>query len=291
MELRQLEYLVAVAEEANFTRAAERVHISQSGVSAQIRQLERELGVELIDRSGRVATLTQAGRSAIAHARSALASADAVRDAVNDIAALVRGRLSVGMLPACTVKPLFEALATFHQDYPGVEITLAEDSADRLVDAVRTGVIDLALVATALSRPDDVDGLTIASDRLVAIFPSGHPLARRGGCRLVDVCAHPIVCMPPGAGIRTALDLACAAQRIRPTISLVATAPTAITTLAERGLGVGILSESSIGATGPSLQRRVLKDADVTVVLSLIWRRNGDAALQAFVSHATRAFG
>src|ERR1700704_5107666 len=75
MELRQLEYFVAVAEEQNFTRAAERVHISQSGVSAQIRQLERELGAELFDRSTRTATLTVAGEAALEHARAALAAA------------------------------------------------------------------------------------------------------------------------------------------------------------------------------------------------------------------------
>ena len=248
---------MAVAEEANFTRAAERVHISQSGVSAQIRQLERELGVDLIDRSGRTATLTHAGRSAIGHARSTLASAHAMRDAVNDIAELVRGNLSVGMLPACTVAPLFNALATFHHDHPGVEITLTEDGADRLVDAVLTGALDVALVATAPNRPEDVDGLTIVTDSLVAIFPSGHPLNSLSSCRLADVCAHPIICMPPGAGIRRAFDLACAAQRIRPTITLIATAPGAITDLAARGLGVGILSESSTEPTNPSLQVRV----------------------------------
>lgn len=290
MELRQLEYLVAVAEEANFTRAAERVHISQSGVSAQIRQLERELGVELIDRSGRTATLTHAGRSAIAHARSALASAEAIRDTANDIADLVRGNLSVGMLSACTIPPLFNALATFHRDYPGVEITLTEDNADRLVDTVRAGEIDTALVATAHARPKDVDGLTIATDRLVALFPAGHPLDSLRRCRLADVCAHPIICMPSGSGIRSALDLACAAHRVRPTISLIASAPGAITDLAARGLGVGILSERSIEPTDPPLQLRVLEDAGVPVELSLIWRRNGDTALQAFVSHARQAF-
>ena len=79
MELRQLEYLVAVAEEANFTRAAERVRISQSGVSAQIRQLEHELGVELIDRSARRASLTSAGEAVLTHARAAPAAASAAR--------------------------------------------------------------------------------------------------------------------------------------------------------------------------------------------------------------------
>ena len=87
MEMRQLEYFVAVAEEANFTRAAERVHISQSGVSAQIRQLERDLGATLIDRSGRSATLTPAGEAALAHARAVLAAAAAARQAVDDVRA------------------------------------------------------------------------------------------------------------------------------------------------------------------------------------------------------------
>ena len=85
MELRQLEYFVAVAEEANFTRAAERVHISQSGVSAQIRQLEHDLGATLIDRSGRSATLTAAGAAALPHARAALGSVQALRHAVDEV--------------------------------------------------------------------------------------------------------------------------------------------------------------------------------------------------------------
>src|SRR3954454_10385833 len=93
MELRQLEYFVAVAEEANFTRAAERVHISQSGVSAQVRALEAEVGAELFDRSARAARLTAAGAAAVPHARAALAAAGALRHAVDDVNGLVRGRL------------------------------------------------------------------------------------------------------------------------------------------------------------------------------------------------------
>lgn len=124
MELRQLEYFVAVAEERNFTRAAERVHISQSGVSAQIRRLERELGAELFDRSARTVTLTVAGKAALAHARTALAAAGAVGQAVGEVSDLIRGRLTVGMVVGCTVTPLFEALAAFHRDHPGVELSL-----------------------------------------------------------------------------------------------------------------------------------------------------------------------
>ena len=121
MELRQLEYFIAVAEEANFTRAAERTQ-SQSGVSAQIRQLERDLGATLIDRSGRSATLTPAGEAALAHARAVLAAAAGHRQAVDDVQGLMRGRLGVGMVTACAVTPLFVALAAFHGRYPAASV-------------------------------------------------------------------------------------------------------------------------------------------------------------------------
>src|SRR4030088_3057601 len=106
MDLRQLEYFVAVAEEQNFTRAAERVHISQSGVSAQIRRLEDDLGATLLDRSGRRAPVTAAGAAALQHARAVLASADAMRKAVDDVTGLIRGRLVIAMVIGCRVVPL-----------------------------------------------------------------------------------------------------------------------------------------------------------------------------------------
>src|SRR3954454_22487022 len=98
MELRQLEYFLAVAETANFTRAAERVHISQSGVSAQVRALEQELGQPLFDRSGKAVRLTDAGAAVLPHARAALAAGNAVREAVDELTGLVHGHVSVGMV-------------------------------------------------------------------------------------------------------------------------------------------------------------------------------------------------
>ena len=133
-DLRQLRTFVAVAEERNFTRAAERVRISQSGVSAQIRQLERELGAELFDRSARTATLTVAGKAALEHARAALAAASAVGQAVGEVTDLIRGRLDLGMVIGCTITELFTALATFHQAHPQVEVSLLEDNSDRLIE-------------------------------------------------------------------------------------------------------------------------------------------------------------
>ncbi|MFD4598097.1 LysR family transcriptional regulator [Streptomyces sp. NPDC058464] len=290
MELRQLEYFVAVAEEQNFTRAAERVHISQSGVSAQIRQLERDLGAELFDRSARTVTLTVAGRAALEHARAALAAAGAVGRAVGDVTGLVRGRLTVGMVVGCTLTPLFDALAAFHEAHPGVEILLLEDGSDRLVEGVRSGAVDLALVGVAAAVPDGLDALTIVSERLVVAVPDGHPLAGRRRVVLRDLMSHPIVCMPAGTGLRAVFDRACAAQDLRPAIALQASAPDAVAGLAARGLGVAVLSESMAANHRDRLVARTIDDVGTPALLALIWKGAHNPAVRELLLHSRQAF-
>jgi DNA-binding transcriptional LysR family regulator len=291
MELRQLEYFVAVAEEANFTRAAERVHISQSGVSAQMRQLEHELGAELIDRSGRVATLTAAGAAALHHARAALSSVSAVRQAVDDVNGLVRGRLVVGMVMGCQVTPLFDALAAFRQAHPGVEIALLEDNSDRLIESVRKGATDLALIGVAGVTPAGLGALTIISEGLIAAVPAGHPLARRRRVTLAEVSRYPVLCLPPGTGIRTVFDRACSAKGLEPVVALQASAPGAVSDLAERGLGVAILSASMVPKEDAHLTAVPITDVDVPSLLALIWPPTQSPALRQLLVHSHQAFG
>ncbi|CAG7597004.1 LysR family transcriptional regulator [Actinacidiphila bryophytorum] len=299
MDLRQLEYFVAVAEERNFTRAAERVHISQSGVSSQIRQLERELGAELFDRSGRTARLTVAGKAALEHARAALAAAHAVGQAVGEVTDVIRGQVVVGMVVGCTVTPLFDALAAFHQAHPGVEITLVEDASEQLADGVRDGAVDLALIGCAGGTPGGLDAFTVVSERLVAVVPAGHPLAGPGGAdsdggadpvTLREVAGHPLVCMPRGTGLRGVLDQACAEQRLDPVIALQASAPDAIAGLAARGLGVGVLSESTAPRHRDLPAARPIADVDIPALLALVWRGTHPPAVRELVAHCRRAF-
>jgi DNA-binding transcriptional LysR family regulator len=291
MELRQLEYFVAVAEEANFTRAAERVHISQSGVSAQLRQLERELGTELIDRSSRTATLTPAGESALAHARAALASAGALRQAVDDVTGVIRGRLVVGMVVGCTVEALFEGLSSFHRAHPGVEVTLVEDNSEDLVRGVRAGAVDLALIGVAGETPSGLGSTTIVSESLVALVPANHPLADRGTVTLAEIADHPLVCMPEGTGIRTGLDRAYATQGLRPTVALQASAPGTIADLAARGLGIGVLSTSMAERFDLGLIALPIVDALTPVLLALVWSSRSSPALVALGRHVHAGFG
>ena len=290
MELRQLEYFVAVAEDANFTRAAERVHVSQSGVSAQIRQLERDLGAPLIDRSGRVATLTAAGAAALPHARATLAAAAAARQAVDDVTGLLSGRIVVGMVTACTVTPLFDALAAFHLAHPGVEIALVEGNSDWLIEQVRTGAADVALIGAAGAPPGGLDALTIVREGLVALVPPGHPLAGRGAVTLAEVTGYPIISLPPGTGVRAVFDQDCAVQGRRPDIAFQASAPGAVADLAGRGLGVGILTETMAAGFSGQLTAVVIEDIVTAALLALVWAHGESPALRELLVRSRRAF-
>ncbi len=290
MELRQLEYFVAVAEEANFTRAAARVHISQSGVSAQIRALEKELGAQLIDRSCGTATLTTAGQAALTQARATLAAAGSVKQSVDDVTGLLRGSLSIGMVTACTVPQLFDALARFHAAHPGVELALREDNSDRLVADVRAGDLDIALVGVAGHAPDGLESMVVIDERIVAAVPPQHPLAAQDEATLAQVCTHPIIALPHGTGIRAVFDRDCAGVGLSPSIRLQATAPDAVADLAARGLGVAILSASMASTYADRLVAVELTDSHTAALLALVWRSAMSPALTELLAVATTSF-
>ncbi|MDT5084739.1 MAG: hypothetical protein QOJ61_1782 [Mycobacterium sp.] len=291
MELRQLEYFVAVAEEANFTRAAQRVHISQSGVSAQIRQLERELGHQLFDRSTRIARLTAAGAAALEPARAALAAASSMQEAVDEVAGLLRGRLSIGMVIGCTIRPLFIAMEKFHRDHPGVEIAVQEGNSDRMIDTVRSGELDVALIGAAGEPPDGLEAMTIVSENLAALMPFGHRLAKRRRLALDQLDGEPIVSMPVGTGIRAAVDIGCAAAGFTPDITIEANAADTVADLAERGLGIGVLSASMATAYQDRLSAIPLTGTPLPALLAVVWSPSPSPALRAFIPRLREAFG
>jgi DNA-binding transcriptional LysR family regulator len=293
MDIRQLEYFVAVVETANFTRAAERVHISQSGVSAQIRQLERELGQPLLDRSGKTVRLTDAGAVVLPHARAAIASMAGVREAVDELTGLVRGHVSVGMVTACGVVLLFDELESFHQLHPGIDVSLTEDTSDRLVDDVLNGRLDLALAGIAGPTPAGLEGRVIADESLVAAVAKGDPWAKRKTVSLARLAERGLVCLPRGTGVRRAFDDACRTDGRTPRVALEASAPDAVAGLAIRGLGVAILSESMATAHRAELHVLAITEPPLRSRLELIWKVDGltSPATKALVAHVQQTLG
>jgi DNA-binding transcriptional LysR family regulator len=290
MELRQLEYFVTVAEEANFTKAAARVHISQSGVSAQIKQLETELGQPLFDRTSRTARLTAAGKAALDHARAALAAAAALHDAVDEVAGVLRGRLAVGMVTGCTITPLFVAIETFRTAHPGVSLSVRENNSEMMIAEVASGELDVAIVGTAGAPPANLESMTIISEPLAALVPHSHRLARRKGMDIRALANEPLVSMPVGTGVRACLDIGCADAGFTPQIAVEASAADAIADLCARGVGIGVLSVSMAQEYVDRLVAIPLRGNPVPAVLAAVWSPSPSPAMRAFVPRLAAAF-
>jgi DNA-binding transcriptional LysR family regulator len=176
MELRQLEYFVAVAEEANFTRAAARVHVAQPGVSAQVRRLERELGQDLLDRSGRTVRLTAAGAAVLPYARAALSAAAGARLAVDELTGLLRGHVTIGTLSSMASDDLDlpGLIAGFHADHPAVEISLTAANTDDLIEGLKTGRLDMAFISIGATAPPGLGTHVVTSQPFVAAVSHDH---------------------------------------------------------------------------------------------------------------------
>lgn len=254
MELRQLRCFVAVAEEGSFTRAAARLRLAQPGVSAQVRRLERELGGLLLDRAGRGVRLTQIGAAVLPYARAALEAAAGTRLAADAHLGLVRGVVRIGMVTACASRELLDALDRFHRQHPAVEVSLSEDRSDLLVEALRDGRLDLALVGVGGAPPEGIETRSIAEERLLAAVPAADPLASRASVALEELAGRPVICLPVGTGIRTRFDAGCAAARVHARVALEASSLAMVADLSARGLGVAILPESIARARAADLK-------------------------------------
>ncbi|GAC66993.1 LysR family transcriptional regulator [Gordonia soli] len=285
MELRQLEYFVAVAVEGGFTAAAQRTHTTQPNISAQIRALERELGTALFHRAGRQVRLTTAGEAALPSARDTLTAAESVTRAVADVADLAAGSLSIGMVDGCTLPPLFTALGRFRDTHPGVALTLIEDASPTLIELVTAGRLDVALAGWSSDLPSGLDHRAIIREDIVAVLPRDHPFLGKSSLTSDDLRGQPLICLPPGAGIRGAFD-----RTLGLPVALEASSPDAVAEMARSGLGIGILSRSIADDRGDIVASRPIVGADAPAVLGFVWRRPAWAAVTAFLDFTTAAF-
>lgn len=279
MELRQLEYLIAVVEEGTFTAGAARVHVAQPGVSAQIRHLEREFGQQLLDRSGRTVRPTAAGAAVLPYARAALAAVVDARAAADAVAGLLRGRLHVGTVTSISAGEveLPRLIADFHDQHPGVRVRLSVGNTDDLLEQLRAGELDVAFVGLG---PDDPLGLgvhVVADARVVAAVHPDHVLGKRTRLRLAELDGVPLISLPPGTGLRSCLDNACRTAGFRPDVALEAADPRTLVQLAARGLGVAIIPATVAAGHPHDIHAIALQHPVLHARLALAWR--GDAAL------------
>ncbi|MEV4438787.1 LysR family transcriptional regulator [Streptomyces sp. NPDC049577] len=282
MELRQLRYFVTVVEEGGFTRAAARLHLAQPGLSAQIRQLEKELGQPLLDRSNRSVTPTEVGRAVLPYARAALAAADAVRQTVDEHTGLLRGRVTLGLVSGATghAFDIASFLADFHDTHPALEIALTEDTSERMQAALLAGEIDIALLGpTEEQPPPGLSYRTVIDAPLGAAVAPGDPLLTptdRTDVPLAELRHRSLICLPRGTGVRATLERACAQAGFRPRVTLEAAAPHVLAQLAAQALGVAVLplGEEEQGPGGPLRTLRIVEPR-MRARIVLAWRATG----------------
>lgn len=244
MELRQLEYFIAVAEECHFTRAAKRMHVAQSGLSASIRSLERELGAALFLRNTRRVELTAAGRAFLAEARRAVSATDAAREAVSAVQGLLRGTLAIGSLQCLHAVHLPEILAGFLTVHPGLDIQLRHGGSTELVEDVRAGQLDLAFVCRPEQAADDLLVTPLACEPLVLTCALKHPLAEAIEIDPAELRAERFVDFQPGWGTRDLADRVLAAAGVDRRVALEVTDIHSLLDLVACGLGVALVPQS-----------------------------------------------
>jgi LysR family transcriptional activator of glutamate synthase operon len=293
MDLRQLRYLVALAEERHFTRAAEREHIAQPALSQQIRRLEQEVGLALVERTTRHVALSEAGELLVARARRILAEVEAAEAELESLTGIQSGHVSVGAIHTMGPIDISVALAAFHQLHPGVELTVREQSSEELAEMLRIDEVDLAFLSVTERIESHGLGLQqLVSEELVVVLPAEHRLAGRREVRMAELSGERFISFRDGARLRELLVAAGRHAGFDPSVKLESNESGRIMRLVDRGLGVAILPRSDAETPGANVAVVRLVDPELTRDITLAWRadRRHSPAAAEFLSLARRTF-
>ncbi len=256
MELHQLRYFVAVAEQRHFTKAARELAVAQPSVSKQIRRLEDELGAPLFHRMRGNVSLTPAGEALLPLARRVLVDVAGAESEVQGLTEMRRGRLSVGATPSLSTTLVPQALARYHQSYPGIELVLHEAGSHDLVGELEHGVLDVALVILPMHH-DILETTPLLREELVLAVPKSHPLARRRSVSIAELRGVPLVMFRDGYDLRATTVAACRRAGFEPTFALEGGEMDGVLRMAAAGLGVAVVPRSVIERDGPLVAIRI----------------------------------
>ncbi|WP_101788520.1 LysR family transcriptional regulator [Nonomuraea indica] len=276
MNLRQLRYAVALAEELNFGRAALREGVRQPPFSQQIGKLEEELGVRLFERTTRQVRLTPAGEAFVAEARMSLAHAALATESARRVGRGEAGRLVVGFVGSATNITLPRVLRRFRSRYPGVQVELRELPTAQQAEELRQGLLDVGLLHAPLAGPaaEVLTTRTVARELLLAALPADHPLATRGTLPVAALAGEPFVMFPRrhGPALYDRITSVALAAGFEPTIVQEAVQMQTIVGLVAAGTGVSIVPESVARLRHGDVVFRPLAPPTRVVTLDVTWR-------------------
>jgi LysR family transcriptional regulator, transcription activator of glutamate synthase operon len=293
MDIRQLRYLVALAEERHFTHAAEREHIAQPALSQQIRRLEEEVGLALVERTTRRVAMTEAGDLLVARARRILSELSAADAELQSLRGIQIGHVSVGAMHTMGPIDVSLALAVFHERHPGVELTVREQSSEELAEMLRDDELDLAFLSVTERIESHGLGLhQLYVEELVVILPPTHPLGARRGVRITELAGEQFISYREGARLRELLNFAARDADFDPHVMLESNESGRIRRLVARGMGVAILPRSDTEGPGAEVSVVALTEPALTRDITLAWRqgRRHPPAVTEFIELARKLF-
>ena len=294
MELRHLRYFVAVGEEENFGRAAERLHIVQPALTRQVRQLEEEIGCALFERLKRGVRLTEAGKSFLEEARRLLGDVGRSVDRTRLVAQGKVGRLRVGFSDTATYSgELPSFLYNFRTRWPDVRLKLFPSSSLVAGEQLRRQEVDVAFVYVTPTDLRELNTHTISVERWVLALPQAHPLVKSKRVKLGDLKREPFVWFPRPVAppLHDRVLAACHGAGLTLNIVQEVNNPTTLLSLVAGGIGVTFTIGSAEKTKPDSVVLRTVDDLRVTAELSAIWRGDNKApALQKFIEIVRQQF-
>jgi LysR family hydrogen peroxide-inducible transcriptional activator len=240
MEIQQLRYVVAVARTGNFSRAAEQCHVSQPSLSQQIQKLEDELSERLFDRMKRAVKLTPHGEAFLRRAVRILEEVEAAKREATDAKELLRGVMTVGVLPTIAPYLLPDVMAEFMEKYPGVEIVIQEDTTARLLKLALAYEIDFALASQPI-QDERLEVKELFAEELLLALPPGHPLARKRTVSAADLEKERLIVMKEGHCLGDQVLRFCDRRDLHPKISFRSAQLETIQSLVIAGLGISLI--------------------------------------------------
>ena len=292
MELRQLRYLVALADERHFTRAAARLHIAQPALSQQVRRLEDELGLALVDRTTRHVALTPAGERLVARARRALAEVEAAEAELSELSGIRTGRVVIGAMRSTGPFDLSALLAAFHSRHPGVELIVREEPSEVMLQRLHADALDVAFLAVnRLDAGPDIELHPLLSEPLVALLAPGHRLAGRRRLDMAELRDERFVVFGEGGSLRRIVVQGAREAGFEPQLAFESTEQQRIRAMVSHGLGVALLPVSEAEHGGPPVAAVPVRKPALARDVTLAWRANRrhSPAARAFLDLALGA--
>lgn len=276
VELTPLRYFRAIAQTAHMTRAAERLGVTQPALSAMLKKLEREVGTDLVVRTGRGVELTEAGRVFLSHADDSVRSADQAVASVRQLLGLERGTLRLGGGATAITYLLPPIVSQLRRKHPGLRFFVREAGSSAVAQSVLSGELDVGIVTLPITLPgaDDLVRVPLVTDEFRLIVPSTHRLRKSDSFRWKDLQGEPVVAFEAGSAVREVIDRAARENGVTLDIVMELRSIESIKQMVQAGIGVGFVSRFAVSER----EGLACRDTRLTRQLALVRRRDREAS-------------